>query len=78
MNPTDIIGTIGVTILLVAFFLNLFKYLDPEKPTYITLNILGSAIACYASILLRYVPFIVLEATWAVVSLIGLLKFYRK
>lgn len=78
MNLTDIIGTIGVTILLVAFFLNLFKYLDPERPTYITLNILGSGVACYASILLRYVPFIVLEATWGIVSIIGLLKFYRK
>jgi hypothetical protein len=78
MNLTDIIGTIGVTILLVAFFLNLFKYLDPERPTYITLNILGSAIACYASILLRYVPFIVLEATWGAVSVIGLIKYFRK
>jgi hypothetical protein len=78
MTYTDWIGTIGVTILLVAYFLNLLNKLSADKPTYILLNILGAGIACYASILLNYKPFIILEGTWTLVSVIGLIKFYNK
>ena len=77
MNDTDWIGTIGVTILLAAFLLNLFNLLDKNKPTYTLLNILGACIACYASVLLKYTPFIVLEVSWAAVSLAGLYKFLK-
>jgi hypothetical protein len=77
MNYTDWIGTIGVTILLAAFLLNLFNLLDKNKPTYTLLNILGAGIACYASVLLKYTPFIVLEGSWAAVSLAGLYKFLK-
>jgi hypothetical protein len=78
MNFTDWTGTIGVTILLVAYFLNLLNKLSADKPTYILLNILGAGIACYASLLLNYKPFIILEGTWTLVSIIGLIKFYSK
>jgi hypothetical protein len=78
MTYTDWIGTIGVTILLVAYFLNLLNKLSADKPTYVLLNILGAGIACYASILLNYKPFIILEGTWTLVSMIGLIKFYNK
>lgn len=78
MTYTDWIGTIGVSILLSAFFLNLFNKISKDKPWYEILNIAGAVIACYASVLLRYVPFIILEASWALVSIMGLIKFYRK
>ena len=78
MNYTDWIGAIGVSILLVAYFLNLLNKLNPAKPTYIILNILGAGIACYASVLLAYRPFIILEGSWTLVSLFGLFKFYTK
>jgi nicotinamide riboside transporter PnuC len=78
MTYTDWIGTLGVSILLSAFFLNLFNKISQDKPWYEMLNIAGAAIACYASVLLHYVPFIILEASWALVSIMGLIKFYRK
>jgi len=78
MNYTDWTGTIGVSILLSAFFLNLFNKLPKEKPYFEILNIAGAAIACYASVLLNYIPFIILEASWVLVSVMGLIKFYRK
>lgn len=78
MTYTDWIGTLGVSILLSAFFLNLFNKLSKHKPYYEILNISGAAIACYASVLLNYIPFIILEASWALVSIIGLIKFYKK
>lgn len=78
MNYTDWIGTVGVSVLLAAYFLNLLNKLDSDKPIYILLNILGAGMACYASTLLHYTPFIILEGTWTLVSIFGLIKFYTK
>jgi hypothetical protein len=70
----DYIGAAGVTLLLLAYLFNLIKLIDPQKKVYIWLNILGSALACTASVLLHYKPFIVLEGAWALVSVVALLK----
>jgi hypothetical protein len=42
------------------------------------MNIIGASIACFASILIGFWPFIILEGTWAIVSVIGLLKSIKK
>ncbi len=78
MNTTDWIGFIGVTILLAAYFLNLTDNIKKDSLVYILLNCVGAALACYASILLHYVPFIILEAAWTLVSLVGLIKQLSK
>ena len=74
MNITDWVGVIGVSILLIAFLLNLMNKISSDGILYISLNLIGAAIACLASILLKYVPFIVLEAVWTIVSLFSLIK----
>ena len=78
MNTTDWIGTIGVTILLVAYFLNLFDKITQQSVIYIVLNFSGAAIACYASIRLHYWPFIILEGAWTSVSIIALIAHITK
>jgi hypothetical protein len=77
MNFTDWIGFIGVTILLIAFFLNLNNRLKKDNFVYLLMNVLGAGLACFASVLLKYMPFIIIEATWTLVSAYGLLQFYR-
>jgi hypothetical protein len=77
MTLTDWIGFIGVTILLVAFFLNLRNILAKDSVLYLTLNLVGAGIACFASVLLDYWPFIVLEGAWTIVSLFGLLQYLK-
>ncbi|WP_449384926.1 hypothetical protein [Changchengzhania lutea] len=42
------------------------------------LNLVGAAMACLASILLNYWPFIILEAVWALVSLYSLFSYKKK
>jgi hypothetical protein len=78
MNYNDVIGTIGVGIVLIAYFLNNFSFIKRNGNLYFALNIFGASIACYASILIQYVPFIILEATWAVLSVVSLLKNIKK
>lgn len=78
MKFTDWLGFTGVFILLIAFFLNLINVLHKNSMTYILLNIIGAGIACAASVLIHFLPFIVLEGTWTLVSLIILIKTSKK
>jgi hypothetical protein len=78
MTLTDWIGFLGVTILLVAFFLNLINQLSSKSFTYIFLNLIGAAIACVASIMLLYWPFIILEGVWTLVSMVSLIRMVTK
>lgn len=78
MSYTDIISTIGVSLILLAFFLNTFKYVSDNSKLYFVLNIVGGAFACYGSILLNSLPFIIVEGTWSVVALIGLIKTLKQ
>jgi hypothetical protein len=72
MNLSTIVGSLGVSLLLIAFLLNLFRYIQQENRIYIFLNILGAGLSCYASILIPYWPFVILEGTWCLVALIAL------
>jgi hypothetical protein len=74
MNFADWTGTIGVSLIFIGFFLNLTNKISKDGYTYIILNLFGGGIACYASILLNYMPFIILEGVWTVVSLISLIR----
>ena len=78
MIITDWIGFAGVAVLLIAFFLNLANKLPQNSLLYILLNIIGAGVACLASILINYIPFIILEGCWTLVSIWALINFYTK
>ncbi len=77
MSYNDIIGTIGVGLVLLAYFLNTFKMIPGNGKLFFVLNTIGGALSCYAAVLLIFWPFIILEAIWTLVSVIGLLKVMR-
>ncbi|HEY0077731.1 MAG TPA: hypothetical protein VGB73_03725 [Pyrinomonadaceae bacterium] len=76
MSQTNatLIGSAGVSLLLLAFFLNLFKLMRPDRYPYMLLNLTGGALACYSSYLINFLPFVVLEGTWALVAAVALCK----
>jgi hypothetical protein len=77
MSNTDIIGTVGVGLILLAYFCNTFGWINGKSKLFFLLNIVGAGLACYASWLIDYWPFVILEGTWFVVSLFGLIKTGR-
>lgn len=77
METTDLIATLGVSLLLAAFFLQSFKFIKAESYTYSFLNLFGAAIAGYASWLIPFIPFVILEGVWCLVALFGLVKLYK-
>ena len=74
MRVADWLGTIGVALLLVAFFLNLAGRLSRASRLYAAMNAVGGGLACWASWLIGFLPFVLLEGTWALFALVALLR----
>jgi hypothetical protein len=74
MRVADWLGTVGVALLLGAFFLNLVGRLSRTSRLYALLNTVGGGLACWASWLIGFLPFVLLEGTWAVFALLALLR----
>ena len=77
MSNIDWIGFIGVFQILLAYILNVIGKLKAKDLTFILLNLIGASMACLASILMEYLPFVILEGVWTIVSLISLIKYKR-
>ena len=68
----NLIGTIGVTLLLAAFLLNLLKRMSADGYAYSALNLVGAGLAFYSSYLIDFVPFVVLEGVWTIAAAFAL------
>lgn len=68
MSTPDLIATIGVSILLAAFAAMSAGWLDANSRLYHAANIIGAGMSCWASWQIDFIPFVVLEATWASVA----------
>jgi len=77
-NTNDYIGFADVFILLIAFLLNLSGKIAKDGLSYIIMNVFGAGLACLASWLINYVPFVILEGIWTFVSLIALVNYFRR
>jgi hypothetical protein len=77
-GSATLVGSAGVALLLVAFFLNLMKVLRSDAWLYLIMNVVGASLACYSSYLIRFTPFVVLEGTWAGVAALALARRLRK
>ena len=74
MTTVDFIGTAGVSILLLAYLLLLLKVVTTTNKAYIWMNIIGAGLSTLASVFLKYLPFVILEGVWTLVSVIALLR----
>ncbi len=74
MSLSSLIGSVGVTILLLAFVLNLLQKLKTDSSVYLLMNISGAFLAGVSSYMINFWPFVVLEAVWVIASLFPLIK----
>jgi hypothetical protein len=77
MSLAELFGSIGVALLLIAFFMNLFRLTSTDSRGYQAINAIGAGISCYASYLIGFAPFVVLEATWCAVAIVAMLRKRR-
>jgi hypothetical protein len=74
LSASDIIGSTGVGLILIAFLLNLAGVWDREAPPYLWLNLVGATLAGLASLLIPFYPFVLMEGVWALAALAGLVR----
>ena len=72
MDTAELIGFVGVALILVSFVANLAGAMDSRGVPYLSLNFVGAALACLSSLLVAFMPFVLLEGVWAAVALFGL------
>lgn len=74
----QLLGAVGVGLLLVAFVLNLIGKLSETGRTYLILNIVGAGMSAIYAGLSGAIPFIVLESVWAGAAAVRLLTPKKK
>jgi uncharacterized membrane protein len=78
MSFSGVVGSAGVALLLAAFLLNLLGTVGSDSRIYQAMNALGAGISCYASYLIGFAPFVVLEAIWCAVAIVALISRGRR
>jgi hypothetical protein len=65
---SNVITSIGVTLILIAYFGNATGKI-PQNKIYFSLNVAGSILAGYGAYLVQLWPIVILEVIWAITSL---------
>ena len=78
MLLAELFGTVGLTLLLVTFILNIVKKIKRNSKIYNSLNFLGAGLLVYYSYTLNSIIFFILELIWALVALYFLIKLIIK
>lgn len=68
------ISFLGAMTILVAYVGHQMKWMDAGKAAYNLLNVVGSAILAYIALHPFQLGFVVLETTWAIISLYALVR----
>jgi hypothetical protein len=73
----QVISVLGALAILGAFAANLFGWIQPFNLWYSVANFLGSAVLTVVAVIDQQLGFLLLEGTWALVSLWGIFSALR-
>ncbi len=62
-------------LILIGFVANLAGRTGSDSVPYLALNLVGAAMACASSVLIGFVPFVVLEGAWTAAAAFGLARW---
>ena len=73
----QVISVLGALAILAAFAANLFGWIQPSNLWYSVANFLGAAVLTVVAVIDQQLGFLLLEGTWALVSLWGIFSALR-
>ena len=74
----DYVGTFGVIIILIVYFLLQIERIDPLGLAYSLINLLGSVFITVSLLYAFNFPSFVIEICWMLISLIGIARYIRQ
>ena len=74
VSASEWVATFGVSLLLLAYLLDITDKIADDSPSFFSLNMIGAGMASGAALMIPFWPFVVLEGVWCLVSAIALLK----
>ena len=74
---TDVIGSIGVVILMVTFLLLQLGRLESNRLLYSVLNAVGASLITFSLLFDFNLSAFIMEVFWILISLVGIARFYR-
>jgi len=74
VDPVQLVSLAGAFIILAAYASGQLGWLPTASRPYNVLNLVGSAALAYVAVVSNQIGFVVLEGSWAVISLIALLR----
>ena len=77
MTYNDWMGTIGVGLVLLAYFFNIMKMVPANGKLFFVLNVAGGALSCYAAVLINFMPFVVLNSIIIACAKISFAKYSK-
>ena len=76
MSVADAAGLLGVLFILVAYAGAALGKLDPEKPIALSANLVGACLILWGLLTQDFnLSATVMEAAWAIVALVGLIRY---
>jgi hypothetical protein len=77
MLSSTIIGTVGATLVLIAFISNQSHHWTEKSCLYNALNFLGSLLLVIAGMMINFWPSVILNSIWSAVSLRSLMNWNK-
>ena len=78
MNIIDIIGTFGVIIIIITYFLLQIEKISSKNLSFSVLNVIGSTIILYSLMYNWNLASVLIEFFWILISLFGVYKYFKK
>jgi len=74
----DVVGTVGVLIIVVAYLLLQVERISPKSLEYSLSNAIGSIMILYSLMEHWNLASVVIEVFWIMISLYGVYKYFRR